>query len=339
MEERSPQVSDSSSDWRIRLVAELPATMVLVGTDGRILSASAKAKARFADAAGIEELVEDPAEANRVVVDALREPGRVIGRTVALRGIRTAGRAASLQAMAVGGDSEAVLLWLSADDDASADRERLVNDVAHALRNAIFAATMQCEALAMRLSGNPDFARAVSFVGQQVQRLDTTLNEMLLYGRPVLLSPRRLDAVELVRELVESYRRGTRREPADIAAELPPAPIDVTWDPDAARTLLERLLDNAIDYSKAPLWIRCSVECVAGSVVISIEDHGQGIAADILPRAFEPFFPQHAGRPGLGLAVAAKMARALGGEITLSPAEPSGTVACCRLPVNAAGSD
>ncbi len=328
-------MSDISSSWLRRLVAEMPATTLLVGGDGQILSASGRARDRFGNVARLEELFVSSADINRLIAEAQREPGRVLGRTVAVHGNHGTLFVTDVHAVATTGDDASVVLWLAAESDASEDRERLVNDIAHALRNAIFAATMQCEALAMRLGGNPDLARSVTFVGQQVQRLDTTLNEMLLYGRPVHVSPRQVDAVALVRELVESCRRGARREPAEITAVLPPEPIEVAWDVDVVRTAVERLLDNAVDFSKAPHWVRCSVSQEDDSVVISVEDRGQGIADDILPRAFEPFYPQHAGRPGLGLAVAAKMARALGGKITLSPAQPSGTVARCRLPVNA----
>ncbi len=333
-------MSRPTSHWLMQLVAELPATAVLVGdVDERILSASGRATERFGDASRLEELFEDSSAADNLVAEARRDPGRVLGTSVALRGTRDVGRGIVLHAMAAAGDEAPVVLWLTGEDDTSGGRERLVNDVAHALRNAIFAATMQCEALAMRLGGQPDLVRSVSFVGQQVQRLDATINEMLLYGRPVRLSLRPLDAVALVRDLVESFRSGGRREPAEITAELPPMPIEVVWDATVARTAVERLLDNAVDFSPMPHWIRCGVEHGDGSVTISIEDRGQGIADDILSRAFDPFFPQHGGRPGLGLAVAAKMARALGGEITLSSAEPSGTMARCRLPVIAAPRD
>lgn len=329
---------DSGPTWLARFVAGLPATTVLIGADDGILATSPRARARFGDAARFEDLLAGPADRPRLLERARRQPGKVHDEAVALRSVGPS-RAATLRLLALAGEDDVVAVWFAAEDEVAGDRERLVNDVAHALRNAIFAATMQCDALVMRLGDQPDLARAVTFISQQVQRLDDTLDEMLLYGRPVRLAVRRIDATALLRGVIDDYRAGTRREPAEIAADLPSAPIDVMWDEDAARTAVERLLDNAVVFTPPPHRVRCALERDGDAVVITVEDRGRGIAADILPRAFEPFFPQHGGRPGLGLAVAAKMVRALGGAITLDPAEPTGVVARCRIPVSATAGD
>ena len=94
------------------------------------------------------------------------------------------------------------------------------------------------------------------------------------------------------------------------------------------------MLDNAVQHTEAPHEIRISALADPdGTVTITVSDQGAGIAPEILERALLPFFPQHSGRPGLGLAIAEKFARFLGGRIEIESVQGAGTVARCVLPL------
>jgi nitrogen-specific signal transduction histidine kinase len=69
-----------------------------------------------------------------------------------------------------------------------------------------------------------------------------------------------------------------------------------------------------------------------GAATVEVHDRGDGISDDLMDKVFLPFYPQHRGRPGLGLAVAAKFAHALGGYIELSSDPGAGTTARLVLP-------
>ena len=66
----------------------------------------------------------------------------------------------------------------------AADTEWLVNQIAHALRNPVFAAMVQAEALSLRYRDIPEAAKATSILRNQLKRLEESLDDMLLYGRP-----------------------------------------------------------------------------------------------------------------------------------------------------------
>jgi len=66
---------------------------------------------------------------------------------------------------------------------------------------------------------------------------------------------------------------------------------------------------------------------------IDVRDGGQGMAPDVLAKAFDPFFTTHAGRNGIGLTMARFKAEQMGLEITLESQEGVGTTASLRVPL------
>ena len=73
-------------------------------------------------------------------------------------------------------------------------------------------------------------------------------------------------------------------------------------------------------------------------MLLMVEDEGPGLAKDALERMFEPFERGDAARDpatggvGLGLALARAIARAHGGEVSLTRREGKGLCAHLRLP-------
>ena len=132
------------------------------------------------------------------------------------------------------------------------DNEWLVNQIAHALRNPIFAAMVQAEALVLRAGHEEAISNSASMVHKQLKRLENNLDEMLLYGRPARLSIRRSDLATVCAGVVEAFRTGLHGEPAEVvlASDLPST--EISTDPEAIRMILERLIHNAVQHTEAP---------------------------------------------------------------------------------------
>ena len=113
-------------------------------------------------------------------------------------------------------------------------------------------------------------------------------------------------------------------------------------DPRLLAHLVDNLLDNACKYSKpgSPITLRLEV---GPPVKLSVEDAGQGIAAEDLPHIFEPFYRSAEARRqgiagvGLGLAVVQRIARAFGGKTSATSAADKGTCFTLELPAAAGG--
>ena len=90
--------------------------------------------------------------------------------------------------------------------------------------------------------------------------------------------------------------------------------------PGGLAQVIATLLDNALMHGKGTVTIRRSQS--QGSVVIEVEDEGNGVPAELVTRIFERSF---SGRPegtGLGLSLARTMAAADGGRIVLARRRP-----------------
>ena len=104
----------------------------------------------------------------------------------------------------------------SSVQDSPVDPEWLVNQIAHALRHPIFAATVQAEALSLKAGGDEALGKSAAMVRSQLKRLEDDLDEMLLLGRPARLNPQPMDAGTAAARVVRSFRDGSAGEPADV---------------------------------------------------------------------------------------------------------------------------
>lgn len=109
-------------------------------------------------------------------------------------------------------------------------------------------------------------------------------------------------------------------------------------DPHKITQALTNLLTNAIKFSPAGARVLLRLEGRGDSVLISVQDHGLGIAPGRLSGLFEPF---QAGQPGtrgerstgLGLAIVRRVIRAHGGEVQVESTLGSGTTFTLTLPL------
>jgi signal transduction histidine kinase len=67
------------------------------------------------------------------------------------------------------------------------------------------------------------------------------------------------------------------------------------------------------------------------AVQIAVTDDGTGIAADVLPRIFEPHFSTRTSGSGLGLAITRRLVEGWGGTVTIESELGRGTTVRVRL--------
>jgi signal transduction histidine kinase len=98
--------------------------------------------------------------------------------------------------------------------------------------------------------------------------------------------------------------------------------------------ILVNLIVNAIRYSPAQGAIRIGFSKTAGTASVTVSDQGPGIAASDAQRIFERFERAHPKEEGtgLGLAISRRLARSMGGDVTLDSAPGEGARFTLTLP-------
>ena len=207
--------------------------------------------------------------------------------------------------------------------------------LAHEIRNPLTPIQLSAERLQMKLADKlaPHDAdmlrRSTDTIVQQVSALKGMVEAFRDYARAPKTQLAGLDLGQLVREVLALYESN----PA-VHARLPEEALLIQGDAALLRQVLHNLLVNAQDAvldADEPM-IHISAQRENDAVVITLGDNGPGFAADILPRAFEPYVTSKAKGTGLGLAVVKKIIEEHHGSITVGNVTPHGARICVTLP-------
>jgi len=132
------------------------------------------------------------------------------------------------------------------------------------------------------------------------------------------IRPQPVDLVELARQTAETMQNGA----VSVCVEATTARLTVTVDPERVRQALENLVANAVRYSPDAGTVLIDIARTradnAEGVVVSIEDKGPGVPAELLPYLFVPLGvgPGSVGL-GLGLYLAREIAEAHSGSLVV----------------------
>jgi two-component system, OmpR family, sensor histidine kinase CiaH len=181
---------------------------------------------------------------------------------------------------------------------------------------------------------------ALDDLESQTDRLTDLVDDLLVLARTdsgaVDLSPVPTDLGELVLDTTAAMTAVASREGVHVEVDAQPVPM--TADPARLRQLIHLLVDNAIRHSAGAgggrnVWVRVGVG--EGRALLAVEDDGQGIAVEDLPRVFDRFWRAPDAPPGgtgLGLAIAAWIVERHGGSITAANRPGRGARFEVRLP-------
>jgi signal transduction histidine kinase len=122
-------------------------------------------------------------------------------------------------------------------------------------------------------------------------------------------APGSSDAAAIVRSLAG----------ANVSVQVPDGTVGVGADQDLVAAALHPLLENAVRH--AARQVRVELVRDGGEVVVAVSNDGPEIPPDDAERIFAPGV-SGAGGAGLGLALARRLARAAGGDVTARVPEP-----------------
>jgi two-component system OmpR family sensor kinase len=225
-------------------------------------------------------------------------------------------------------------------------REFLLS-VSHELRTPLTAVIGHAEALADGVITGDDAQAAGTVMLSEAHRLNRLVSDLLDLARlgaadfRIDLAPTDLRALVLGAEQV--WRPRCEAEGIELQLELPPGPLLITTDGGRVRQILDGLAENALRVvpSGAPIVFAVSPASRAtspGGVTLQVRDGGPGLTEDDFAVAFERsvLYDRYRGirqvGTGLGLALVAGLAAALGGSASAGRAPEGGAAFTIHLP-------
>mgnify|MGYP001447682755 CR=1 FL=1 len=167
-------------------------------------------------------------------------------------------------------------------------------------------------------------ATYVAALRESGQHLLTLVNDVLdlakLGAGRVELHPEPMDVESLLRGVCELLSPRAREKGLEIAWAAPAELGQVHADESRLRQILLNFAGNAVKFTEAGGVLLTASIPQPGRLRFTVEDTGPGVAAHARDRIFEAFAQAEAshadlGGAGLGLAIARRLARAMGGEV------------------------
>jgi signal transduction histidine kinase len=227
-------------------------------------------------------------------------------------------------------------------------RQRLLRGITHDVKNPLGAARGYAELLAMGLKGslNAEQENLVQGIERSINNALAIISDLLDLARSdsggVAVHRVNIDLNEVAQQAVEDHRAAIETAGHEITFQAE-GTLQSYTDPTRVRQVLDNLITNAIKYTPAPGRITVRTDSNASdapfgrrSVAIRVSDNGPGIPADQRERIFDEFtrLDDHSSMKGhgLGLAIARRMARLLGGELGVTASNSPGATFVLWLP-------
>ncbi|MBX3461821.1 MAG: response regulator [Planctomycetes bacterium] len=212
---------------------------------------------------------------------------------------------------------------------------RWLRNLGHEIRTPMASIECHAEILTDPASAAAEREESAGAILRNSRHLHELLNDLLDHARlsvgEMPVHSVGFDLPELLRDVVAMMRSLADRKAIRLELAADPAlPARCHTDPLRLRQILWNLLGNAIKFTPHG-WVRLEASRVATAqgprLRFDVCDTGAGIGGEFAPLLFQPFQQEArvqagAAGSGLGLSICRRMARLLGGELTLVDSVP-----------------
>jgi signal transduction histidine kinase len=193
-------------------------------------------------------------------------------------------------------------------------------ELSHELRTPLAAIATEAELALRRNRGTDEYRQALSEIASRASQMQRTLETLMAAARAESLGDLgTAEAEQVGQQAIAAAASVARESGVDLRLDGPEKPVRVDVDADTAERILVPLIENGVRYGSSS--VELSVHPNGDAVEFIVQDDGPGVDGAERERIFEPGFRGNAGSDGnsqgagLGLALARRLARAVGGEV------------------------
>jgi len=226
-------------------------------------------------------------------------------------------------------------------EEAMAEKNRLVEVLAHDLKNPLGTVRFSARLLKEREAGSRT-SELVDIIDDAAERalgiVEALLDERGLEYAREKMQIEWLSLDEVVVAVIDAFSERAADKEIAIEWSSPAKPVFVRVDRDALFRVLENLLSNALKFSPAGARVTLEVDREDGLGVFRIEDEGPGIPASEIGGLFQRYArlsPKPTGgesSTGLGLSIVKELTEAMDGTVEYRPASSGGAEFRLMLP-------
>jgi signal transduction histidine kinase len=207
--------------------------------------------------------------------------------------------------------------------------QRFSAEMAHELRTPLSGVRGEAELALTARDTSPEVRESLEQILRATERMEAVIETLLAAARNDARGvPGAADAAGAARLAVDSVQPAAQTAGVELALTAPDPPLSVGADEDLVAQALGPLLDNAVRHARRAVTVVISRE--RADVVFCVQDDGEGIEETSADALFEPG-SSGTGGAGLGLALARRLARSCGGEVSAIASREGGRFSL-RLP-------
>ncbi len=243
-------------------------------------------------------------------------------------------------------EQRALAARLSATNDsltrASRAKSQFLASVSHELRTPMNAILGFTDALLAGVDGplNDDQKASLGWVQRGGRDLLGLINEILdlskIEAGKLTIDPQPFNPGELVESVVAQHRSLASQKGISFGWEDGGTPSEVILDRQRVRQILVNLIGNALKFTDRGEVMAVSDGAAEGRLHVAVRDTGPGIAREQQTAIFDEFGQAggEAGGTGLGLAISRRLARVMGGDVTVESEFGGGSTFHLTLPLD-----
>jgi two-component system OmpR family sensor kinase len=206
--------------------------------------------------------------------------------------------------------------------------QRFAAELSHELRTPLARISGEAELALNRERQTGEYQQAFQSVSRDAEQMRRTVDALVAAARLESGFTRSTsDAREAVTRASEAAKPLADANAVEIAVAMPRAPVRIPLESELVERILQPLLENACRYGQTR--IQLTLERRGTKALISVSDDGPGVTTGEQETIFDPGVRGQAAEErtdgsGLGLALALRVARSAGGNITAQPRDSGG---------------